>query len=41
MPMPTVIPTTLRPALRIDQAELRVIRLPLLTPFTIATGTMH
>ena len=39
--MPTVIPTTLRPALRIDQAELRVIRLPLLTPFTIATGTMH
>lgn len=27
--------------LRIDSAELRVVRLPLLTPFTIATGTMH
>ncbi|MFT3670583.1 o-succinylbenzoate synthase [Aestuariivirga sp.] len=27
--------------LKIDSAELRVVRLPLLTPFTIATGTMH
>ena len=27
--------------LRIDGAELRLVRLPLLTPFTIATGTMH
>ena len=27
--------------LQIDGAELRVVRLPLLTPFTIATGTMH
>ncbi len=27
--------------LRIESAELRVVRLPLLTPFTIATGTMH
>ncbi len=26
--------------LRIDSAELRVVRLPLVTPFTIATGTM-
>ncbi|WP_149141948.1 o-succinylbenzoate synthase [Gemmobacter caeruleus] len=31
----------LRPALRIDHAELRLVRLPLVTPFTIATGTMH
>ncbi|BBE71716.1 o-succinylbenzoate synthase [Oharaeibacter diazotrophicus] len=30
-----------RPALRIDGAELRVVRLPLVTPFTISTGTMH
>lgn len=29
------------PPLRIDGAELRLVRLPLLTPFTIATGTMH
>lgn len=29
------------PSLRIDGAELRLVRLPLLTPFTIATGTMH
>ncbi len=29
------------PALRIDAAELRLVRLPLVTPFTIATGTMH
>ena len=28
-------------SLRIEQAELRVVRLPLLSPFTIATGTMH
>jgi O-succinylbenzoate synthase len=27
--------------LRIDGADLRLVRLPLLTPFTIATGTMH
>jgi len=27
--------------LKIDSAELRLVRLPLLTPFTIATGTMH
>ena len=27
--------------LTIDGAELRMVRLPLLTPFTIATGTMH
>ena len=27
--------------LRIESAELRIVRLPLLTPFTIATGTMH
>ena len=27
--------------LKIDGAELRLVRLPLLTPFTIATGTMH
>jgi len=29
-----------RPPLRIDGAELRLVRLPLVTPFTIATGTM-
>ena len=29
-----------RPPLRIDAAELRLVRLPLVTPFTIATGTM-
>ncbi len=28
-------------AIRIDSAELRLVRLPLLTPFTISTGTMH
>lgn len=28
-------------SLKIEQAELRVVRLPLLSPFTIATGTMH
>ncbi len=27
--------------LRIDGADLRLVRLPLLKPFTIATGTMH
>ena len=27
--------------LKIDSAELRLVRLPLLSPFTIATGTMH
>lgn len=30
-----------RAPLRIDGAELRLVRLPLLTPFTIATGTLH
>ncbi len=30
-----------KPALRIDGVEMRVVRLPLVTPFTIATGTMH
>ncbi|MGB8811704.1 MAG: o-succinylbenzoate synthase [Paracoccaceae bacterium] len=35
--MPITAPT---PALRIDSAELRLVRLPLLTPFTISTGTM-
>ena len=29
-----------RPALKIDGAELRLVELPLLTPFKIATGTM-
>lgn len=29
-----------RPALHIDGAELRLVRLPLVTPFTISTGTM-
>ena len=27
--------------LKIDSAEIRLVRLPLLTPFTISTGTMH
>jgi O-succinylbenzoate synthase len=27
--------------LRIDGAEMRLVSLPLVTPFTIATGTMH
>jgi o-succinylbenzoate synthase len=31
----------LRAPLRIDGAELRLVRLPLVTPFTISTGTMH
>ena len=30
-----------RDHLRIDGAELRLVRLPLVTPFTISTGTMH
>lgn len=30
-----------RAPLRIDGAEIRLVRLPLVTPFTIATGTMH
>lgn len=30
-----------REPIRIDSAELRLVRLPLLSPFTIATGTMH
>lgn len=30
-----------RAALTIDSAELRLVRLPLVTPFTISTGTMH
>lgn len=33
--MPTLAP------LHIDGAELRLVRLPLLTPFTISTGTMY
>ena len=32
---------SLRGPLRIDSAELRLVRLPLLNPFTISTGTMH
>lgn len=32
--------TSTRPSLRIDGAELRLVRLPLVSPFTIATGTM-
>ena len=34
------MPAQVRAALRIDSAELRLVRLPLVTPFTIATGTM-
>lgn len=33
--------TATRPPLVIEAAELRLVRLPLVTPFTIATGTMH
>lgn len=33
--------TATRAPLRIDRAELRLVRLPLVTPFTIATGTMR
>jgi O-succinylbenzoate synthase len=36
--MPDTEPT--RPPLVIEAAELRLVRLPLVTPFTIATGTM-
>lgn len=36
-----ITPENTRPPLRIDGAELRLVRLPLVTPFTIATGTMH
>jgi O-succinylbenzoate synthase len=36
-----VIDGQLRAPLRIDGAELRLVRLPLITPFTIATGTLH
>ena len=36
--MPDPAPT--RAPLRIDGATLRLVRLPLVTPFTIATGTM-
>jgi O-succinylbenzoate synthase len=36
--MPTPLPT--KAPLRIDGATLRLVRLPLVTPFTIATGTM-
>lgn len=32
--------TKTRAALRIEAADLRLVRLPLVTPFTIATGTM-
>ncbi|MDS9469096.1 o-succinylbenzoate synthase [Paracoccus sp. MBLB3053] len=31
---------TLFPGIRIDAAEIRIVRLPLLTPFVISTGTM-
>lgn len=37
----TVAGRPVRAPLRIDGAELRLVRLPLVTPFTIATGTMH
>jgi O-succinylbenzoate synthase len=39
MGMPKTPPA--RQPLVIDSAELRVVRLPLVAPFTIATGTMH
>lgn len=32
--------TPIFPGIRIDSAELRLVRLPLLTPFVISTGTM-
>lgn len=35
------IGTQPRAPLRIDGAELRVVRLPLITPFTISSGTLH
>ena len=34
------MPVPARAALCVDSAELRLVRLPLVTPFTIATGTM-
>ncbi|WP_245595062.1 o-succinylbenzoate synthase [Leisingera daeponensis] len=33
-------PGLLRPGIRIESAELRIVSLPLLTPFVISTGTM-
>jgi O-succinylbenzoate synthase len=33
-------PAPTRSPLRVDGATLRLVRLPLVTPFTIATGTM-
>lgn len=39
--MPDLVrPSTTRGPLAIDGADLRLVRLPLVTPFTIATGTM-
>jgi O-succinylbenzoate synthase len=35
------MPSVAQHALKIDGAELRLVRLELLTPFTISTGTMH
>lgn len=32
---------SVRAPLRIDGAEIRLVRLPLVTPFTISSGTMH
>ncbi|MCF1710783.1 o-succinylbenzoate synthase [Tabrizicola sp. J26] len=40
MPQATARMAT-RPPLVIEAAELRLVRLPLVTPFTIATGTMY
>jgi O-succinylbenzoate synthase len=34
-------PLTCRSPVKIDAAELRLVRLPLVTPFTISTGTMR
>ncbi|WP_415182054.1 o-succinylbenzoate synthase [Phaeovulum sp.] len=39
--MPPLPDSPPMPPLRIDSAELRLVRLPLLTPFTISTGTMY
>jgi len=36
-----MMPTTTAAPLRIDSAELRVVRLPLIAPFTTSTGTMY
>ncbi|OBY25511.1 o-succinylbenzoate synthase [Leisingera sp. JC1] len=33
-------PAALRPGIRVECAELRIVSLPLLTPFVISTGTM-